>query len=299
MGDLGWSERTNESPSLVKKEVIQRIENASSPLPSSHVDLHDVLLHPDLESYRPSVSKNTGEWFVSEIDLAFIAEGLAVLGTGGGGSVHTAYLNSVDMLRSAGKGRMRIVDPGALVSDSKVALVAYAGSPSVSNERLAADELHSATLALSTYLNIPKLDAVMAGEIGGSNGMRAFSVGSSLDIPVIDGDTMGRAFPKLDLVLPYVYGKADPSPAVLSDARGNIQVIAAVESSHRFETMTRVVCQELGLFTGMSLNPLSGRVVQDYCCHRGLSSGWFIGREIYLARLKKTDIAAAVVSPFI
>lgn len=32
--------------------------------------------------YTPEVSKATGEWFVSESDLDYIAEGAAILGTG-------------------------------------------------------------------------------------------------------------------------------------------------------------------------------------------------------------------------
>ena len=36
----------------------------------------------DYSSYIPRVSKSTGEWYVSETDLAFIAEGCGVLGTG-------------------------------------------------------------------------------------------------------------------------------------------------------------------------------------------------------------------------
>lgn len=233
---------------------------------------------------------------MSEIDLAFISEGCGILGTGGGGSVHTAYLNSLDVLRSAREGRMRIVDPDSLDPENKVALIAYVGAPSVSNERLlGSDELHSASLALADFLKVPSFDAVMAAEIGGSNGMRAFSMGATMDIPVVDGDTMGRAFPKVDMALPYVFGQSTPCPAVLSDARGNVQIIASTEDSHRFEAMIRVVCQELGLFTAMSLNPLSGNVIHKHCCHRGLSSAWYIGREIFLARVRKTDIPDAVV----
>lgn len=117
-----------------------------------------------------------------------------------------------------------------------------------------------------------------------------------MDLPIVDTDTMGRAFPRVDLGLPYVYGEAVPYPAVFTDPRGNIQIIAAAEDYHRFETMGRAACVELGGSAAMALNPLSGAVIQKYCCHRGLPSAWFIGREIYLARIKKTSPAKAVVS---
>ncbi len=89
----------------------------------------------DIENYVPEVSKLTGEWYVSETDLQFIGEGCGVLGTGmflpmisyaqpnvkgGGGSVYTSYLHALEMLKSEGKGKMRIVAPESLSSDSNI-----------------------------------------------------------------------------------------------------------------------------------------------------------------------------------
>ncbi|KND86230.1 hypothetical protein TOPH_09138 [Tolypocladium ophioglossoides CBS 100239] len=103
-----------------------------------------------------------------------------------------------------------------------------------------------------------------------------------MDIPIIDGDTMGRAFPKVDMALPYVYGKATPTPAVLSDARGSVQIIAQVEDSHRFETIIRSACVELGLSAALSLAPLPRTLVEQYCClvidvQQRTTGGWTIG----------------------
>ncbi|KND86229.1 hypothetical protein TOPH_09139 [Tolypocladium ophioglossoides CBS 100239] len=53
----------------------------------------------DLESYVTEISKDTGEWFVSGTDLDFLGEGCGILGTGGGGSVHSALLHSHEALR--------------------------------------------------------------------------------------------------------------------------------------------------------------------------------------------------------
>lgn len=77
----------------------------------------------------------------------------------------------------------------------------------------------------------------MAAEIGGSNGMRAFGVATALDIPVIDADEIGRAFPRVDMSLPFVYKAAHPCPAVLSDARANTQVVVSTENATKFENM--------------------------------------------------------------
>lgn len=47
---------------------------------------------------------------------------------------------------------------------------------------------------------VPALAAVLAGEVGGGNGIEPLVVGSRLGVPVVDGDLMGRAFPELQVV---------------------------------------------------------------------------------------------------
>ena len=264
---------------------------------SGHVPLEELLFDINLESYVPEISERTGEWFVSELDLELIGEGCGILGTGGGGSVYTGLLHSRAILRSCPEKRMRIVDISSLPPDSNIGLPAFAGSPSVSNERLiSGDELTMASEELATFLRIKGYDALMPAEIGGSNGMRPFAAAAALDIPVVDADTMGRAFPKIDMALPYVFGKASPAPAVLSDARGNVQIIARVEDSHRFENIVRASAVELGLYTAVSMAPLKGDVVDKYCCTGVLSLAWFMGRAICLARKRKEDVVNALVS---
>lgn len=67
--------------------------------------------------------------------------------------------------------------------------------------------------------------------------MRAFAVATAMGLPVIDTDEIGRAFPKVDMCLPFIYKAADPCPAVLSDARGNVQVMVKTETPAKFENM--------------------------------------------------------------
>jgi len=117
-----------------------------------------------------------------------------------------------------------------------------------------------------------------------------------MDIPVVDADPIGRAFPKIDMALPYVYGAATPSPGVLSDPRGIVQLIASVDSARRFEDMVRSTSVELGLYTALSLVPFSLEVLQKYCCHRSLSTAWFLGRAVYTARQNKSDVVQTLVS---
>lgn len=51
--------------------------------------------------------------------------------------------------------------------------------------------------------------AVVPGEIGGGNGLEAVNVAAAMDLPVVDADFMGRAFPELQVLKPCIW----PSPA--------------------------------------------------------------------------------------
>ncbi|KAF7558031.1 hypothetical protein G7046_g5923 [Stylonectria norvegica] len=301
-GELDW----NLGPSvIVTKHVSSLTEHVEHAELDSlvhetngiHLSPEDLASEIDLDTYVPNVSNATGEWYVSDTDLDFIGEGCGILGTGGGGSVYSALLHSRQTLRSIPSKRMRIIESASLSPESKTAMIAFAGAPSVSNERLInGNELALASEELSRFLHIPGYDAIMAAEIGGSNGMRTFASAAEMDIPIVDADTMGRAFPKVDMALPYVYGVANPAPAVLSDARGNVQIIAKVEDIHRFESIIRAACVELGLYTALSLAPLSKSAVEEYCCLGGLSFAWFMGRAICVARKRKEDVAQALLS---
>lgn len=312
MGELDWqlpskrAPRSEEKAGTVSVTELSLTDGPESPSKQSAPLPPTDAPAPDLESYEPDVSKATREWFISEVDLDFIGEGCGILGTGGGGSVYSALLHSRETLRSPtiGGKRMRVVEaaslpPAAASSSGGTAVIAFVGAPSVSNERLiGGGEIEAAARALSKYLDTTGgggYDAVMAAEVGGSNGMRAFAAAASLDVPVVDADMIGRAFPKIDMSLPYVYGQASPAPAVLSDARGNVQVVAEVEDSTRFESIARSACIELGLYTALSLAPLGREVLLRYCCLGSISFAWFMGREICLARQRKADVVQALV----
>ena len=41
--------------------------------------------------------------------------------------------------------------------------------------------------------------AIVPGEIGGGNGLEALVVAADMNLPVVDADFMGRAFPELQV----------------------------------------------------------------------------------------------------
>jgi N-methylhydantoinase A/oxoprolinase/acetone carboxylase beta subunit len=90
-----------------------------------------IIAEPSVDpmTYRPEViiNKETGhpEWFISETDLTWLADGCYVLGCAGGGSPNSTRIQLRDQLRAGHK--MRVVNISALRDDA----VIYCKSPDI------------------------------------------------------------------------------------------------------------------------------------------------------------------------
>lgn len=77
------------------------------------------------------------------------------------------------------------------------------------------------------------------------NSLEPFAVAAELGVPVVDADGMGRAFPELQMFLPFIYG-AQPHPAAIADEKGNVLAMAKVVSSRELENYFRIICINMG-----------------------------------------------------
>lgn len=194
--DANSSKFTNFTSEGSKDEAEKQFNQSSSAQ-----DLESLVKHSssiNIEAYRPDV--RGGVWYISPVDLEFIATGTGVLGTGGGGSSYLQYLECLESLRKPGaSGKMRVVSPNFLKDSDVCVLGSWYGAPSVSGERMAAGTEITAAIDYSVKLSGQShFEAIIADEIGGGNGLSTFPTSVHHDIPVIDGDLMGRAYPTLE-----------------------------------------------------------------------------------------------------
>ncbi|KJK62297.1 Protein of unknown function DUF917 [Aspergillus parasiticus SU-1] len=250
-------------------------------------------LQIDLDTYQPDVRNNT--WYISPVDLELMATGTGVLGTGGGGPSRIQYLHCLQFLQAPGyAGNMRVVKPARLRDSDVCVMGSWFGAPSVSSERLSAGtELALAIESCAQVTGKKDFHAIVTDEIGGGNGLSAFSSGVMYDIPVVDGDLMGRAYPTLEHCTPYVYGLSS-TPCAVADGRGNVSIILHAESNRRAETMARSQCVDLGNRVALSTAPLTGAETKEYVIPNTISQAWYIGRAVYRARRSKTDMVQAI-----
>ncbi|KAL1955857.1 hypothetical protein VTO42DRAFT_8015 [Malbranchea cinnamomea] len=250
-------------------------------------------IYIDIPSYRPDVRNQV--WYVSQVDLEFITSGVGVLGTGGGGPPYIQYLIGIAVLQNGGKGKMRIISPNKLKDTDLCIFSSWYGAPSASGERLpnGTELCNSAEASLKVTGNT-HFEAIIAAEIGGGNGIASFPTAVHYDIPVVDADLMGRAYPSIEHGTPYLYGYS-PTPCVLADPKGNVGVVMSGQSHRKVESMLRTLCVNLGHNAATSPCPLSGECIKKYAVPNTLSQAWYIGRAIHMARRTKVDVIDAIL----
>ena len=227
-------------------------------------------------------------------DLDALAIGAWILGTGGGGEPYFSVLEARQHM-AAGK-RARIVDPLSLADDAHVACVGQMGAPLVKQERLVDGPVIASTITMmEQHLGGRKFEAVMLWEIGGNNGFQAVLAGMLLDLPIVDCDAMGRAFPQADMTT-FAICDLTPYPWTMVDLRRNRIIFAEAEDWSWMERMTRRACTVLGSSAATCKAPRTGAEVKSSTCLRTLSQALGIGRTVQAARAAHADPVAAVVA---
>jgi uncharacterized protein len=225
-------------------------------------------------------------------DIEALAVGAWVLGTGGGGS---PYLGLLNMRRLYAEGRrVAVILPDDLDDDDWVAVVSNMGAPLVGQERLVDSRNIARAVAIQEALLGGKFRAVMALEIGGGNGIQPLMAAAHLGLPVVDADTMGRAYPEAQMTSVAV-GGLRPYPCVLYDPRGIEAVVTRVPNWQWMERASRRICVEMGSIASTCKAPRTGREVKDWGIHRSVTKAIGIGRRIREAQRRHEDPVAAIL----
>lgn len=230
-------------------------------------------------------------WTITAAEIPELARGAAVLGTGGGGDPYIGSLLAQQALRK--HGDVTVVGLADVPDDALTLTVAMMGAPTVMVEKLPSlDEVIAPVRALESSLGRP-ITHVSCAEVGGVNSTIPIAAAAALDLPLIDADGMGRAFPELQMVLPTLYG-VTASPLAFSDEKGNTGVLHTVDN-HWTERIARVACVEMGCSVMIAGFPMSGAQARESLVPDSLSHCLSIGQGISQARRDKTDPVATIV----
>lgn len=187
--------------------------------------------------------------YLNAADVEVLALGCTFLGAGGGGSVAAA----APLLRHTLEvnGTLPVVSASALDPDASVACVGAVGSSTVMLERLPSGvELAAAVRALERHTGT-RFQALQPLEIGGVNGLLGLVAASRLGLPAIDGDAMGRAYPRLDHTV--LMGVVPASPLAVADAGGDVMLVDSA-GDRSVERLVRAVLPAMGAWAAVCLH---------------------------------------------
>lgn len=224
-------------------------------------------------------------------DLDAIAIGAALYGTGGGGDPHIGKLLAQRAIRQ--RGPTRIITLDELGDDDLIASVAMIGAPAVMLERLAeTGPLITALRALEEKLG-RKVAALFSIEVGGLNSVIPFSVATELGLPLVDADSMGRAFPQLDMTLCALQG-ISPMPLSLADEKGNTLLINAIDNAH-LERFVRSITMDMGGCCYSALYSMTGAQAKASLVEGSISMTQRAGQALLEARSRHLDPVSELV----
>ncbi|ORX40324.1 putative hydantoinase [Kockovaella imperatae] len=269
---------TVPTPSQSKRSAVVVNDSLTLPAKDIHWTAQSIL------SYRPRIVSR--EWILSEVDLQWIATGCYILGCGGGGSPDHESLALQKMIREGCV--VRVVDVDSM-KDGYCLWGGGIGSPEVSSERLMGEEYNESVVELLAYLKMDDCVALAALEIGGGNGMINMITAASnkLNLPVLDGDFMGRAYPTGWQTTPIVYDTGDRGemmlPCGIASGDGSSIIMTKARHYKDVDSILRAGCVEMGTHAGGAMRPLDKDQCQQMMIKNTVSQAWRIGRAVALA----------------
>jgi DUF917 family protein len=227
-------------------------------------------------------------------NLEDLAVGAALLGTGGGGDPYIGML----MARAAilEYGPVDLMDLFTLPASMQLVAAGMMGAPSIMIEKLPrCDEAAIALRAYEARAN-RQVDAIIPFEAGGLNSMIPIALAAQRRLPVIDGDGMGRAFPKLEMETFNVYG-VEAAPLAMADEHGNSVILEAVNAATA-ERLARAMTVAMGGQSHIVTYGMDGATARRVAVPGTMTLSIGIGQTIRLSQQAHIDPIGALISFF-
>lgn len=209
-------------------------------------------------------------------DVADLAAGATLLGSGGGGDAESAAAILRRVLERHGPVRLvksRDLDPGAWVVP-----VAAIGAITVMLERLPGEtEFAAAVRALERHLSI-KAAAVHGLESAGVNALMPVATAAWLGLPLVDADGMGRAFPRLDQTV-FTLAGLPTAPIALAEPSGAELLITGVDGAGA-ERLARAALPALGGWAATAQYMMRAAASDRYALPGTISRALRLGRAL-------------------
>ncbi len=208
--------------------------------------------------------------------LEALAIGATILGSGGGGD--PSYDLMIAKQQLAQTGPVTIVPVEAISDEALVVPLEFMGAPLVSMEMLSSGREFEIIFAAIENHYQRKIDYLLTIEIGGANAFTPLIAASKFGLPLIDGDTLGRAFPTLNISSCNLKG-ISASPAFLCDVNGRCLIVEA-DSAFEMEEKCRKITEEMGSSAAISFYIMNGKQAKEAVIRKSVSRAIEIGQAM-------------------
>lgn len=232
-------------------------------------------------------------------DVEPLLEGLAIMGTGGGGS--PAWGQAIMRNEFARNRHPQIIPVEEIADDATVVSGGIMGSVK-KLEEFGTDaimahwekqfELEAVTRVMEGILK-KKIDHMVPFEVGGLNTPVVLALGARLGMPIIDGDALGRSAPETQMTSFIGHG-VSLTPMPLIDYHGNVVVVESAVNPTYPDQLGRWVVSNGGGLGANNHYPMTGRQAKQAVIPGTISGALRLGRAVLAARDSGADPVDAV-----
>lgn len=220
-----------------------------------------------------------------------LAIGATMLGTGGGGDPYIGKLMAQQAIER--HGPVQLISVNQLPDEGLVLPVAMMGAPTVLVEKIPnGHELEQVVRAVETRLG-QRAIALTPIEAGGLNSTIPVVAAAELELPLLDADGMGRAFPEIPMVSMHLAG-ISATPMAIADEKGNLGLLETIDNSWT-ERLSRTATIAMGGSAIIALYPMTVEQARAAVIEGSMTRAIAIGQALRTARSKGLDPLAELL----
>lgn len=221
--------------------------------------------------------------------------GAAFLGSGGGGDPNI-LLDYIHNLMTK-YGAINVISIDSLTNKMLVVPVALIGAPLVTVEKLINIKMFEILLTKVTEL-YPEFEIVLTpAEIGGCNALTPLVPAAKFSLPVLDGDLIGRAFPRINMCKPGIVVK-DKQTAIMVNGIGETTTYQML-SVDELENFVAKKIVDYGCSAVIAAFIFTGDKYRDYIIEGSVTRALLLGKSLQLYSKKLSDLCLSTKSKLI
>lgn len=217
---------------------------------------------------------------ISHNQLEALALGAGILGSGGGGDPFQQLIMTQFILET--HGPVTLCDLADIQDNDFIVPVALMGAPSIFLEKIISKNQLTSLMHHIEKVIGKKPTMLVPAEIGGGNGLVPLAFAAATGLPLLNGDTLGRAFPELQISTCNLVG-ISASPALLTGTCGDAAVVYA-DNAHGIERMTRQATIAMGSVAAVAVYLMSGKQARTAVIPNTITQAYELGTVILKAR---------------